>query len=500
MQPEVAGQLASGGSFRATSYTVELTDAAGNISATFDINDLRGVARNGQTVTLKRGGAGDVTITTATLDDAGKLEATVRAGLPVVVAAQTGGGLGRVFKWGCLSIVGLLVVALIIGVVASLSSNDKSSKPTTVSGNATSPSAVAQRTAPPATKAAVAAASTTTAAPTATVSMPATATAEQPTAAPTRAPSATPEAQGSGRSNPVPLGDVGATKDWEVQVLDVVRGADALARLQEANQFNDAPPDGFEYALASVRVKYLGNAAEAQSVDFSFFNSTGDARVRWGFQSVVEPDPELRADLFKDGEATGWVTVLARANEHNLMLIFEPFLSTDEGDELFMALDAGANVQPLADRLTAENDLGFDRADPVALGQHVVGDTWELWVIESVRGDDALQRVKDANQFNEDPAPGMEYVLVHIGARNVKPDAGADSLDEYSFKLTGDASRVYDNPSVVDPDPALNWDVYAGGEVDGWVTMQCAVGEQNLRVVYEPLFSFSGKPRYFAIQ
>ena len=66
--------------------------------------------------------------------------------------------------------------------------------------------------------------------------------------------------------------------------------------------------------------------------------------------------------------------------------------------------------------------------------------------------------------------------------------------------MTGDAGRVYDAPSIVDPEPSLDYDVYAGGEVDGWITMQVAAGEQNLRVVYEPFLSFSGEPRYFAIQ
>src|SRR5690606_29920654 len=108
-------------------------------------------------------------------------------------------------------------------------------------------------------------------------------------------------------------------------------------------------------------------------------------------------------------------------------------------------------VPDLTERLAEENDLGFDRSDPIPLGESAVGDTWEIWVIESIRGDEALAMVKEANQFNDDPAPGMEYVVVRIGVRNVKPDSGSDSFNEFAFKLTGDAGRVYDNPSVVNP-------------------------------------------------
>jgi hypothetical protein len=284
-----------------------------------------------------------------------------------------------------------------------------------------------------------------------------------------------------------------------VQVLEVLRGEAALTRVKEANQFNEDPPVGMEYVLVSLRTKYIGTATEAQNVDFSWIHTTGDARVKWSWPSVVSPEPELRAELFPNAEATGWVTTLARQGETNMMLIFEPLISTDEGDEVFLALDQEANVQPLTDRLAPENDLGLDRNNPLPLGEHMVGDTWEIWVIESVRDEEALRRLKEANQFNEDPPAGMEYVLVHIGARNVKNDAGSDNISEFSFKLTGDAGRVYDRPSVVTPQ-ALSYDVYAGGEVDGWVALLCAAGEQNLKVVYEAFLSLTNEPRYLALQ
>ena len=314
------------------------------------------------------------------------------------------------------------------------------------------------------------------------------------------APTPTAGAVGSGRTNPIPLAETGQAGDWEIQVLEVVRGDDAYSRLLEANQFNEAAPSGMEYVLVNVRVKYNGTESEAQSVDFTWFSSTGDSRVKWGWPSVVDPTPELDAELFTGAEATGWTTILARQGEQNLILIFEPILSTEEGDEAFLALQENASVSPLDGRLAEENDLGFDRMDPVPVGERIVGETWEIWVIESVRGEEALRRIKEANQFNEDPDPGMEYVLVRVGARNVNPDSGSDNISEFSFKTTGDAGRVYDVPSIVDPEPTLSYDVYAGGEVDGWITLQAAAGEENLRLVYEPAFSFTADPRYFAIQ
>jgi hypothetical protein len=153
----------------------------------------------------------------------------------------------------------------------------------------------------------------------------------------------------------------------------------------------------------------------------------------------------------------------------------------------------------LEGRLAEENDVGLERENPATMGAHVVEEDWELWVIEWVRGEDALRRIEAANQFNDDPLPGMEYVLVHIGARNVSPEAKATRIDTYSFTLSGDSERSYTNPNVIAPQLELTFDVYGGGSVDGWVAMQCAVGESNLRVVYEPLFSISADLRYFAL-
>ncbi|RIK38093.1 MAG: hypothetical protein DCC58_17120, partial [Chloroflexi bacterium] len=392
-----------------------------------------------------------------------------------------------------LGLAGLIIVLAIIGVLVSSGDDDTSSEAEVIPTATRAATAGIAGQVTPTTRR-----STSTA--TATAEPPAPTSTPRPIATATPVPSPTPPVVGQSRANPIPFGATGATSDWEVQVLEVVRGADALARLKDANQFNADPLPGMEYVLASIRVKYIGAESDAQSIDFTWFQTTGDAYIKHGWAAVVEPEPELRAELFTGGEAVGWTTLQAREGETNLVLIFEPFLSSKEGDELFLALSPGAAVQPISTRLAEANDIGFDRNQPAAFGEHIVGDTWEIWVIESVRGEVALARIKEANMFNDDPSPGMEYVLVKIGARNVNPQPGSSQISSLSFKLTGDAGRVYENPILVEPAPELSFDVYAGGSVEGWVALECAAGETNLRVVYEPLFSFTAKPRFLALE
>ena len=67
-------------------------------------------------------------------------------------------------------------------------------------------------------------------------------------------PTPTPERVGMSRSNPYPSSQVVHAPNWDVQVLEVVRGDEAWKALQAANQFNEPAPEGMEYIL----VKLLG--------------------------------------------------------------------------------------------------------------------------------------------------------------------------------------------------------------------------------------------------
>ena len=127
-------------------------------------------------------------------------------------------------------------------------------------------------------------------------------------------------------------------------------------------------------------------------------------------------------------------------------------------------------------------------------------DTWEVWVNDAIRGEEALVRLQEANQFNEAPSEGMEYILVNVGLRNVEPNSGSDFASEISmFNSTGSQNTVYDIPSIVEPEPDMSWNVYAGGEVSGWMTVVVAQGETNVSLVFAPGF-LEDDTRYLALE
>lgn len=90
-QSEVIGALADGGTYRATSYLVELRDAGGNVTATLDANEIAGIQRRDRTVVIRRRSGASVVVEAASLEDAGRLESAIRAAVPAIARAGGGG-------------------------------------------------------------------------------------------------------------------------------------------------------------------------------------------------------------------------------------------------------------------------------------------------------------------------------------------------------------------------------------------------------------------------
>src|SRR3990172_7693419 len=99
--------------------------------------------------------------------------------------------------------------------------------------------------------------------------------------------------------------------------------------------------------------------------------------------------------------------------------------------------------------------------------------------------------------FNEPPAEGMEYVAAKLYVRYIGVEDKSENIDGSFFQLTGSNGILYDNPSVVDPDPPLDISLFPGGEYEGWIVVQAAEGETGIMLVFEPLWDFSGTNRRY---
>jgi len=301
---------------------------------------------------------------------------------------------------------------------------------------------------------------------------------------------------GTTRSNPIPFGSTLVTDDWDIELLEFIRGDDAWSLILNENKFNDPAPEGYEYLLVRIRVKSIAQDSDPHSVDEYDFRLTGSQLIKYRPPSVVTPEPELDANLFTGGEISGWATFLVKKGETDVMVIFSPLFSSSDR---FLSLDTNTSItvnSSLKDILPT--DKGITRNSPAIFGSMVTTENWQIKVVSVLRGESAWENIFARNKFNDPPEPGMEYILVKVYARYIGIDEEGDSIDDYEFESVGSLNILYDNPSIVEPDPGLDFHNYPGGEIEGWVTLSIAESEALPVMIYDPLFD-RNNTRYLAL-
>lgn len=112
--------------------------------------------------------------------------------------------------------------------------------------------------------------------------------------------------------------------------------------------------------------------------------------------------------------------------------------------------------------------------NPAGLGETVVlsstGSDYEASVIEVTRGDEANYIVKNENQFNDEPAPGYEYLLAKVKVSYTKGE-GAVNIGSFDFKAFCDGVECTSSYAVL-PNKYIalsTGDVMPGATKEGWL-------------------------------
>jgi hypothetical protein len=139
---------------------------------------------------------------------------------------------------------------------------------------------------------------------------------------PTPQPTNTPDAPKLGsRDNPYPVGtaaglefnDDSQSIPFELTIKEVVRGEPALARIMAANQFNDPPPDGFEFVLLLIEAAYTGADDGVLELNERITASVTNNRIiPYGDTFIYSPcclEPEFDMQLLAGGVGEGWLAL-----------------------------------------------------------------------------------------------------------------------------------------------------------------------------------------------
>lgn len=307
-----------------------------------------------------------------------------------------------------------------------------------------------------------------------------------------------PSETGLSRSNPFDVMEKISVPDWDIEVLDFLRGDDAWRMIEATNMFNDPAPEYMEYVLVNLRVINTTPDDEEHTIASWDFSLTGSHLIKYDSASVLAPEPELYADLFSGGETVGWIPFAIGGDENNLILTFEGVDDSGYSQDYFFALEEGASIEIPPELIDIEpTELGTSRAEPAPNGEPVTSEDWTLSIVEVIRGDEAWQLIQVANEFNDPPADGMEYILVKVEARYIGDSSEAVPIDNYSFESTGSANVLYDPPYVIPPVPTLDAYLYPGGQHEGWIVLLAESDEKNIMAVFTPWADWDDENRRF---
>ncbi|KQL33515.1 hypothetical protein AN960_20785 [Bacillus sp. FJAT-25509] len=151
------------------------------------------------------------------------------------------------------------------------------------------------------------------------------------------------------RTNPVPFKKTATVDDelyndngdsfpikFDLTVEEVVRGDAAYAKLKSMNEFNDPTPEGYEWILTKVKVKFVKSATEdlAFNIDgimnFKVVSESGDI---YSGDVYGTTDPDFSYEMYVGNEKEGYIANLVKTGE-KAQLRYEEFI----GGQVFFNL------------------------------------------------------------------------------------------------------------------------------------------------------------------
>ena len=132
------------------------------------------------------------------------------------------------------------------------------------------------------------------------------------------------------------------------------------------------------------------------------------------------------------------------------------------------------------------NPAGLNETFVVRLDDWLVGKvTYEIEMLELIRGDQAWDIIRQANQFNDEPEAGKEYILAKFRIAILETEEDEPYTISHSiFDVVSGAGVEYtDFISVAGLDPNLRADLYEGAEHIGWTYFLVNINDHPVAVM-----------------
>lgn len=311
---------------------------------------------------------------------------------------------------------------------------------------------------------------------------------------------------GMSRTNPYPIDTDVVTPYWDFRVLEVARGEAAWQIMQADSPESPPPPPGKEYFLVKVWVRCKNPDPGSHDIDLNDLFITGDQLQ--GYTDVIQdhPAPEFfYSDIFTAESLEGWIDILVDPSEGNMMLVFdrEEYIGNElqPRDVRYVALEGGASIEvPTGLEGVTANEIGTDRENPAQIDDTVITKNWEITVLESLRGQAALDIVMQLSERNKPPEDGMEYVAFRVRGRRISTMDLSENLSASDFTMIvpgmgRNGSDQMDDPFIyLDSQsitPYFIARLFPGGEIEGWAIKEVPGGHTPLLIRFNHILPSS---------
>lgn len=167
---------------------------------------------------------------------------------------------------------------------------------------------------------------------------------------------------------------------------------------------------------------------------------------------------------------------------------------------IYLGESGGMQIEKAEETKPQTSSYNMNNPAPVGITQSVnvsnFSEEYSASVVvkEVIRGNKAIQMIQEANQFNDDPEDGCEYILAKIGMsiQSSKDDKSV-SVSKSDFEpFTGNNAEYSSFFSVVVPEPQLSRTLYPGASTEGWVAFQVKQDDASPKFVYGSNYDGTG--------
>lgn len=153
-----------------------------------------------------------------------------------------------------------------------------------------------------------------------------------------------------------------------------------------------------------------------------------------------------------------------------------------EKEEEKSKLGSRTNPVPFQKTATVDDELYDDEGNTYAI-------KFDLTVKDVIRGDEAYQKLKSMNEYNEAAPEGYEWVLVDTKVKFVESETEDLSFHIdgiMNFEMVSESGDIYSGDVYGTTEPDFSFEMYVGNEKEGYISGLVKTGE-DAQLRYEEM-------------